>query len=661
MLGVFPHFNGLPMSAPRKNIMLGTAGHVDHGKSALVKLLTGCETDTLAEEKQRGLTIDLGFAPCRLADDRIVGVVDVPGHVDFIRNMVAGAHGVDVVIFVVAADDGIMPQTREHLHILSLMGLRNGLVALTKIDLVEAERRNSVIEDLRRLLAGTFLANAPISPISNITGEGYENFFDALNQVVTACEDRSSAGVFRVWVEDVFTIRGPGTVITGIPSSGLVRIGDPLTLLPAGLAGHVRRMQVYGDDATEARAGECVALNLPELGHEQVRRGMVLCASDAVAPVTMAEAELRILDSVKGKVDDFVEAHLHVGTASVLARVAMLEGTEMTAGQRQMVQLRLAEPLPLVPGDRFVVRANLPAQDQIGLATIGGGRILGVSNVRLRRMKSWTLNSLAARRDALDDPARWCELMLRESGLPLPVSDLQKICLLRSEEMTAILEKLRADGRVVSLPGGTLTHSAVVEAAAAKMLAAVTSFHTANPQRAGLAREELFSLVGGPADICELAAASLASAKRIERQGVVFTQAGWSARITDRDQQLSERISEAFQGAGWAGPAASDLATTLSEPIARVEKIIKLLVEKAVLVRLDERLCIHHDALEAAKQEALRLFGQKRSFSTMEFRDALGVSRKHAVPLLDYLDKLRFTVRSGHDRTPGVEARKLLK
>jgi selenocysteine-specific elongation factor len=661
MLDVFPHFSRSPMSAPRKNIMLGTAGHVDHGKSALVKLLTGCETDTLAEEKQRGLTIDLGFAPCRLADDRIVGVVDVPGHVDFIRNMVAGAHGVDVVIFVVAADDGIMPQTREHLHILTLMGLRHGLVALTKIDLVEAERREAVIEDLRRLLAGTFLENAPISSISNITGEGYEGFFDALNQVVTACEDRSSAGVFRVWVEDVFTIHGPGTVITGIPSSGLVRIGDPLTLLPAGLAGHVRRMQVYGDDATEARAGECVALNLPELGHDQVRRGMVLCASDAVAPVTMAEAELRILDSVKGKVEDFVEAHLHVGTASVLARVAMLERTEMTAGQRQMVQLRLAEPLPLVPGDRFVVRANLPAQDQTGLATIGGGRILGVSNVRLRRMKSWTLSSLAARRDALDDPARWCELMLRESGLPLPVSDLQKMCLLRPEEMTAILEKLRASGRVVSLPGGALTHRAVVEAAAAKMLAAVTSFHTANPQRAGLAREELLSLVGGPANICELAAASLVSAKRIERQGTVFTQAGWSARITDRDQQLSERISEAFQGAGWAGPAAADLATTLSEPLVRVEKMIKLLVEKAVLVRLDERLCIHHDALEAAKQEALRLFGLKRSFSTMEFRDALGVSRKHAVPLLDYLDKVRFTVRSGHDRTPGVEARKLLK
>jgi selenocysteine-specific elongation factor len=333
----------------------------------------------------------------------------------------------------------------------------------------------------------------------------------------------------------------------------------------------------------------------------------------------------------------------------------------MTAGQRQMVQLRLAEPLPLVPGDRFVVRANLPAQDQTGLATIGGGRILGVSNVRLRRKKPWTLSALAARRDALEDPSRWCELMLRESALPLSVSDLQKKCLLRPEEMTALLEKLLASGRVVSLPGGALTHSAVVEDTASKMLAAVLAFHIANPQRAGLAREELFSAVGGAVEVCEAAAASLVSSKRLERQGTVFARAGWSARISDRDQQLSDRISAAFESAGWAAPTATELATTLNEPPATVEKMIKLLAEKAVLVRLDERLCIHRDALEAAKQVVLRLFGQKRSFSTMEFRDAVGVSRKHAVPLLDYLDKVRFTVRSGHDRTPGVEARKLLK
>ena len=267
---------------------------------------------------------------------------------------------------------------------------------------------------------------------------------------------------------------------------------------------------------------------------------------------------------------------------------------------------------------------------------------------------------MAARRDALDDPERWCELMLRE-GAPLSARELQGKCLLRPEEMTAVLDKLRANGRAVPLPGGAFTHSAVVEETAGKMLEAVQSFHTANPQRVGLSRDELFLRVVGSAEVCELAAASLVNNKRLERQGTVFARAGWSARISDRDQQLTDRVSTAFQTAGWAAPTAADLATTLGEPPARVEKAVSLLTERAVLVRLDERLYIHRDALEAAKQVVLRLFANKPSFSTMEFRDAVGVSRKYAVPLLDYLDRVRFTVRSGHDRTPGVEARKLLK
>ena len=637
--------------------MLGTAGHVDHGKTALVKLLTGCETDTLAEEKQRGLTIDLGFAPCRLADDRVVGIVDVPGHVDFIRNMVAGAHGVDVVIFVVAADDGIMPQTHEHLHILTLMGLRHGLVALTKIDLVEPARRAAVIEDLRRLLGSTFLANAPICPLSNITGEGFDNFFDSLNDITAACEDRSGSGLFRVWVEDVFTLRGPGTVITGIPASGRVRVGDTLTLLPSGLSGRVRHMQVYGEDASEGRAGECLALNVPEIDHLAARRGMVLCSSE-IASVTMVEAELRLLDSVRGKVEDFIEAHLHIGTASVLARVAMLETTGMTAGQSQMVQLRLAEPLPLAPGERFVLRANLGAQGQTGLITIGGGRVLGLSNARLRRKKPWTLSALAARRDALDDRRRWCELMLRESAAPLTPRELRERAFLPAAEMDAVLDVLRSEGRAVSLPGGAIMHAAGVEAAGARMLAAIESFHAANPQRVGLEQAELFKAAGALPEVCDRAAARLLDQKRIERTGAVFARAGWSAQLSDPDRQLGERVSAAFRAAGYAGPAAAELAASLNQPLARIEKTLKLLTERAELVRLDEKLLLHRDALEAARQLVVRLFERHPQFSTMEFRDAVGVSRKYAVPLLDYLDKTRFTVRCGHDRTPGVEARK---
>jgi len=640
----------------RRNIMLGTAGHVDHGKTALVKMLTGCETDTLAEEKQRGLTIDLGFAPCQLSDKRVVGVVDVPGHVDFIRNMAAGAHGIDVVIFVVAADDGIMPQTHEHLHILTLMGLRHGLVALTKVDLVDEARRNFVIQDLRRLLSNTFLAEAPICPLSNVTGEGFDGFFDALNEVVAKCENRPCSGWFRMWVEDVFTIRGSGTVITGIPTRGRVRPGDSLHLLPAGLSGRVRRMQVYGEDATEGRAGECVALNLPEIDHEVVRRGMVLCESNAVAPVTMAEAELRILDSIKSKIADYLEVQLHVGTAAVSAHLAMLENTEMTGGQKQMVQLRLAEPLALAPGERFVIRANVA-----GLTTIGGGQLLGISNVRLRRKKAWTLDMLAARREAIADTACWCELMLRESALPVTAADLQLKCLMRTEETTAMLDSLHTGGRAVPTPGGGWLHRDVIQKTATDILAAIQAFHSTNPQRAGIGREELLATLKADSKLLDLAVASLLGTKQIEHNGNVLARAGWSARVVDRDQRLCDQIAAKLQQAGWAPPSGEELAASLGEPLPRVGAMMWLLGERGVVVRLDERVWMHRDAVEAGKQTALKLFTRAPMFSTMDFRDALGVSRKYAVPLVDYLDKVRFTVRSGNNRTPGAEAKKLLK
>lgn len=641
--------------------MLGTAGHVDHGKSALVKLLTGCETDTLAEEKQRGLTIDLGFAPCRLADDRVVGVVDVPGHVDFIRNMVAGAHGLDVVILVVAADDGIMPQTLEHLHILTLMGVRHGLVALTKVDLVDAARRGEVEGSLRQLLAGTFLERAPIRPISNLTGEGYDGFYDRLNEIVSQCQDRPCRGLFRVWVEDVFTIRGSGTVVTGIPSSGRVRVGDVLRLWPEGLSGHVRRMQVYGESAEEGRAGECVALNVPELDHESIRRGMVLSVSDALSPVTMAEAELQMLASLHEPVKDYFEAHLHVGTASVPVHVAMLNTTRMGPGEKQMVQLRLSEPLALAPGERFVIRANAVSSGQSGLTTIGGGRILGLSNARLRRHKPWTLDLLARRREALDDPARWMELMLRESREPLSAAHLQRKCLLREDETNLLIQQLKAEGRLLSTRAGLFLHPASVQETTAQILAQLQQFHAAHPQRAGLGRDELLGAVGGQAGVFDFAVQSLIEARRLEWNGSVFSQAGWSARLSNPEEQLCDRVKTVFAQAGWAPPAPADLASSLRLAPPPVEKAVRLLLERGILTRLDDKIIMHREAVEAAKRKVLSLFGRASSFTTMDFRDSLGVSRKYAVPLLDYLDRQRFTVRNGNTRTPGVEARARMK
>lgn len=644
----------------RKNIMLGTAGHVDHGKTALVKLLTGCETDTLAEEKRRGLTIDLGFAPCRMSDDRIVGVVDVPGHVDFIRNMVAGAHGIDVVILVVAADDGIMPQTREHLSILTLTGLKHGVVALTKIDLVEPARRAEVAESVRRLLQGTFLAGAPICPMSNITGEGYGEFFDALNDTAARCGERPCSGPFRMWVEDVFTIHGQGTVITGIPTRGSVKVGETLHLLPAGLSGKVRRMQVYGEDSIEGRAGECLALNIPEIDHLRVKRGMILEETGSAVPVTMAEAEFHVLDSVVGVIEDYPEVHLHIGTASSLARVAMLETARMGAGQGQMVQLRMEEPLPVAVGERFVLRANLPGQGQNGLVTIGGGRLVGVSNTRLRRQKQWTIDFLRARASALDDPALWCGQMIRESGKKLTPAELEGECPhLKPDELAAVAKALQARGAVFSTASGAWVHREVIDKLSAALLQAMDAFHKANPQRAGADRAELFAGMAVDTELGALVFQQLLAAKAIEPAGTGFARTGWSARLPERDQTLYDQIRVAFQAAGWAGPGVAELSTAFHEAPDRVERMIKLLCERGILIRLDPQLCIHQQALESAKKIALQLFAKKPIFSTMEFRDALGVSRKFAVPLVDYLDKIRFTVRNGNNRLPGVEARKL--
>jgi selenocysteine-specific elongation factor len=644
----------------RRNIMLGTAGHVDHGKTALVKLLTGCETDTLTEEKQRGLTIDLGFAPCRLSDQRVVGVVDVPGHVDFIRNMVAGAHGIDVVIFVVAADDGVMPQTHEHLHILTLMGLRHGVIALTKSDLVDAQRCAAVVAELHPLTAGTFLADAPICPMSNVTGEGFGLFFDTLNEVVRSCDDHPSHGSFRLWIEDVFTVRGAGTVITGIPVRGCVRPGMMLQLLPSRLQGRVRRLQVYGEDATEGRAGECVALNLPELDHTTVRRGMVLCEENAPDPVTQCEGELRILESLTAPWKDGTEAHLHVGTASVLAQVAMLETRQMAPGETGMIQLRMAEPTALVAGDRFVLRANVATLGRSGLATIGGGRILDTSDARLRRQRPWTINRLSARRDALDHPHRWAEQMVRESQVPLKPVELQRACLLRNEETAELIAQLRAAGRCLATSRGGLLHAEEIAARAKRILDAVEAFHGAHPDQAGMPRESLAAATGTGDECFALALDTLVQAGRVTFNGVVVAQIGWKPRLSDPARELNERVASVLREAGCAPPALGDLAVRLGVSMERVNRSIRLLLESGALVRLDDRVVMHREGIEAGQGIALQLFEKAATFTTMQFRDALGVSRKYAVPLLDHLDRIRFTVRSGHDRTPGVEAKKRL-
>ncbi len=644
----------------RKNIMLGTAGHVDHGKTALVKLLTGCDTDTLADEKKRGLTIDLGFAPCQMADERIVGVVDVPGHVGFIRNMVAGAQGVDVVIFVVAADDGVMPQTREHLDILTLMGVRRGIIALTKTDLVDAEMRELAAEDVREFVAGTFLENAPLCPISNITGDGFDEFFESLNAAVAACAGRGLSGLFRMWAERVFTIHGFGTVVSGIPSAGEVRVGDRLTIPGAAQTARLRKLQVYGQDAEVGRAGECVAMNLSDVDMDAIGRGMLLTGGDAFEPATMVEAELTILPTMAGPVADYVEGHIHVGTAEVMANVAMLEGGPIAPGESQLVQLRMRDPLALAPGERFVMRASLAGVAGGRVTTVGGGRILDTSDRRLKRNRPWLLERLATRRKALDSPVQWCAAVLAEADSASAAAELAHRAKMPVAQVSQVVAALTADRIAIDAGGGRVVHKDTVADLAGKIAEHLEGFHSANPLRLGVAPTDLPTELNVPESIIALAIEKLACDGAIERHGDLIALVGSAVKAPAADIELAGRVETVLGDAGLSPPSVTVLAETLGESAERIDAMIGLLADQSSVVRLDAKLVMHAAAVERAKETALDLFRSGASFTTMAFRDALGVSRKYAVPLLDYFDTIRFTARSGSLRRAGVEAKKRL-
>ncbi len=500
----------------RKNIMLGTAGHVDHGKTALVKLLTGCDTDRLAEEKRRGLTIELGFAPCRMADDRIVGIVDVPGHVSFIRHMVAGAHGVDVLILVVAADDGVMPQTREHLDVLTFMGARHGVIALTKIDMVDEPMRELAIQDVQQFVQGTFLADAPICPLSNITGEGFDGFFEALGQQVQACQPRVTHGPYRQWIERSFTAHGFGVVASGVPCAGRVQVGDSLRVLPGDRRGRVRYLQVYGENSDAAQAGECVAVNLADLDLDDTPRGVLLTDSPTLGLVQRCAVRLRLLGRLRRPIKEGAEVHLHVGTAHCQATLVPLEDSPLAPGVETLAQLRLDRPLPLAPGDRFVVRSHV---EEGGLTTIGGGRVLDTTGRRFRRQRVETISPLLEREKTIDDPVLWCLTLLVEAAGPRTVQELAAAAYLLPDEAEANVLRLCEQGNVVALDSKRFVAQRTIDQTTQRIADYLKQAHQDHPEQLGVNAGELLEALACDAAVFDAAESDLIRRSMVVKQG----------------------------------------------------------------------------------------------------------------------------------------------
>jgi selenocysteine-specific elongation factor len=629
------------------SVVLGTAGHIDHGKSSLVRKLTGIDPDRLPEEKERGLTIDLGFAPLRLGDGRWAGIIDVPGHERFVKNMVAGATGLDVVMLVVAADDGVMPQTREHMDIMSLLGLRRGLVALNKIDLVDPEMRELAALEVREFLKGTFLEDAPFFPVSATTGEGLEALRAALERILTETPPRPAEGPFRMPIQRVFSAPGHGTVVTGVPVSGRVRVGDTIEVLPLGRSGRVRAIQAYRLDTDEARAGHSTALNLSDINYKEVVRGFVAATPGCFRPWKLLEARFTALPGNKKPIVNSSAIRFHAGTSEVLGKLALLESEALRPGEDALVQLRLDEAVVVAPGDRFIARLPSP------MVTLGGGTVLGESRIRLRRNRPDVIETLRAREGHLHDPRGLLEDAVRAAGRRgTRVDELVRELKRAPGELEADVRTLTAAGRLERLARGGVIHAQRLGEVRDALRTAVDAAHEREPLRPWLDAVALRSALAVELDVFDAAVAGLVGGGQLEEDGKArLRRAGFRLQLSEGQQRLRDAIEGAFREHLLSPPRPEDALARAPSGAERrqADSLYRLLLQEGVLVRLADDVVLHRDAVAHART-CLEELGRAGPFTASEFRELAGTSRKFAIPLLEHFDGLGLTIRDGDRR-----------
>jgi len=632
------------MAAQPINITLGTAGHIDHGKTVLTKMLTGCDTDHLKAEKERGMSIELGFAPCTVADTE-VGIVDVPGHEDFIKTMVAGASGMDGVILVVAADDGVMPQTREHLDILTLLGIRHGLVALTKIDRVAAERREAVARQTRDLLAGTFLEAAPVLPVSNLSGEGYPALLDALSEMVRSIEPKSTEGVFRLPVERTFSVKGYGTVVTGIPVSGSIATGDEVVLLPEGLTGRIAGMEVYGHASDRALAGQCAALQLRHWDHRAIRRGDVVAARGYFEPAEWLVCTLRLLADEAFTLKNASQLKLHTGTSEVTAWVYLLEGDAAAAGQECLVQLKTAAPLVAGPGDAFIARSLSPVR------TVGGGWIIESEPRRLKRTRPGLLDDLRERRDAVRSADTFIEYCIRRApGGLVSEAEVSTRVKVPGKLVRRVADRLTGEGKIILAAPGTMIHADTAAEIQERVRDRLAAYHSRAPESPGMATGELAEALDLDGDaakqLVELLKARGAVAERSGRLALSNHQETFEAR----DRTLVETIEGLYRDRPFSPPGVDEAAAAAGTSPDEAARIIGILLEHRRLVEVSTGLLFHADAVAEARSRIVAHIQAEGRLESVKFKYLLDTTRKFAIPLLDYFDRIGVTQRVGYTR-----------
>ncbi|MHB8503088.1 MAG: selenocysteine-specific translation elongation factor [Candidatus Acidiferrales bacterium] len=633
------------MNTTSKSVIVGTAGHIDHGKSALVEALTGTHPDRLAEEKRRGITIDLGFA--FLEENGVkFGLVDVPGHERFVSNMLAGAAGIDLVLLVIAADESIKPQTREHFDICRLLGVTRGVVALTKSDLVDADMLGLVRLEVEEYLRGSFLERTAIVPVSAKTGAGLDELKQALQTVATEIPGKDAARYFRLPIDRAFAMKGFGTVVTGTLISGSIGAEDEVEIFPGGQRLRVRGVQSGGKSVERATAGQRTAVNLAGIDHDAVKRGMTLAAPGHFRTTRRVDVRLTLLPSAR-KLKNRARVHFHAGTAETIAEIFLYGQSILSPGQSALGHLRLQDEVLVLPGDRFIVRQFSP------VITIGGGVVLDA----------------LARRPMVRDTGRTAFLETLESGkreemlaamteralLGLALEEIVARAGWLEEEIRETAQKLAAGGRIkiVSAEPLILLGRKAFDDVRRKIAERVERFHKENPLSPGIAREDLRANQGRRvrAETFRAALDEMAAEKKLDVQGELVKRAGAEIALQPEEARAKEQIEQAFSSAALTVPAVKEVLAKLSVESRRAEKLLQILLREKNLVRVSAELVFHRDALAHLKEQLATYKKTKgERISVPAFKELTGITRKYAIPLLEYLDRERVTRRAGDER-----------
>jgi selenocysteine-specific elongation factor len=630
-----------------KQIILGTAGHIDHGKTSLIKALSGTDTDRLKEEKLRGITIELGFAALDLPSGQHLGIVDVPGHEKFVKNMVAGATGIDIVTMVIAADEGVMPQTREHMEICSLLGVRHGLVALSKVDMVDEEWLELVMEDVREFTEGSFLEEAPIIPVSSATGEGLPELLKVLDEICAQVPRHQPSSLFRLPVDRVFSMKGFGTVITGSLVSGQVKVGDNVQLYPGKITAKVRGIQVHNAAVESAEAGMRTAINFQGLEKEAVNRGEVLASPGSLRSSYMIDLDLTFLESQKKPIKNRVRVRFHTGTSEILGVLVFFDTEEIAPGTRTVAQIRLDEPVALVRGDRYVLRSYSP------IRTIGGGTVINPIPVKHKRFRPEVVAGLQAICEAA--PEALISELLRQAGLTgVPFGDLVLMTNLPEKKLDQHLQLLLSHKTAVMVDKEqrACIHKEVFDRLIEDATNQLKAFHERYPLKPGMSKEELKSKFPHfwEGKLFTLALNHLLKEGRVFQAEEVVHLADHKVTLAVDQAEVKQKIVSAYAEAGLTPPYFRELAKQLDVEIEPAREVLHLLVGEGLIVKVKEDLYYHKERLETLKAEVAEFLAANEELSTPQFKDMTGASRKYVIPLLEHFDTTNFTIRIGDIR-----------